>query len=244
MDFHHIGQKYISLCSRFHIDLKILCTNSSKEPKFRVSDESSQVLLTMNTARISSEQYEGCLAYAVAGVLLPRLVLQTERLILRRFRSEDAKDCLDFLSDQEGAYMDCSQAFSSMDGKFQELMDLFVEQESRYAVVLRETERVIGTVHIFPEDTKAVWAMEIGYSISPAHRRKGYATEALSALLDLVQGDLMVDMVLAGILPENHISKGLLKKLGFAEEGLRHKAAWHEGLNCPVDLVYYYRDRE
>ena len=54
----------------------------------------------------------------------------------------------------------------------------------------------------------------------------------------------MLDMVTAGILPENTASHGLLEKLGFRSEGIRHKAVWHEGLDKPVDLQYYYRDRE
>ena len=56
--------------------------------------------------------------------------------------------------------------------------------------------------------------------------------------------EVMLDMVTAGILPENTASHGLLEKLGFRSEGIRHKAVWHEGLDKPVDLQYYYRDRE
>ena len=50
-------------------------------------------------------------------------------------------------------------------------------------------------------------------------------------------------MVVAGVLPENIPSIKLLEKLGFCKEGIRHKALWHEGLDKPVDLVYYYLDR-
>ncbi len=28
------------------------------------------------------------------------------------------------------------------------------------------------------------------------------------------------------------------------EEGIRHHAAWHEKLDRPADLLYFYRDRE
>ena len=54
----------------------------------------------------------------------------------------------------------------------------------------------------------------------------------------------MLDMVSAGVFRENTASHGILVKLGFRSEGIRHKAVWHEGLNKPVDLQYYYRDRE
>jgi len=243
MEHSAVDQKYIKLCSRYHIVLSILHTGSAQEPKHSMKTTQDAVQLTVNTARIRPEQYESQLAYLVSGILLPRLVLQTERLLLRRFQPDDAEDCFAFLSHQPSAHMDCSRAFSSMDGEYQELMALFMERQTQYAVVLKETGRVIGTVHIFPDDTRAVWAMEIGYSISPAHRRKGYATEALSALLELLQKDLLLDMLVAGILPDNHISARLLEKLSFQKEGLRHNAIWHEGLDHPVDLIYYYRDR-
>ena len=110
-------------------------------------------------------------------------------------------------------------------------------------VTLKENGEVIGTVNVFADDSRAVDTMEIGYSIAHAHQRKGYAYEALSALIDLLQKDLCLDMITAGILPENIASEKLLSKLGFQKEGMRHKAVWHEGLNKPVDLLYYYRDR-
>lgn len=111
-------------------------------------------------------------------------------------------------------------------------------------IILKENGQVIGTVNLFPDDSRAVEAMEIGYSIARAYQRNGYAFEALSALLHLLQDDLYLEMVTAGVLPENIASMNLLAKLGFCKEGLRHKAVWHEGLDRPVDLLYFYRDRK
>lgn len=110
-------------------------------------------------------------------------------------------------------------------------------------VVLRETGKVIGTVHLFPDDSRAVETMEIGYTIDAAYQRRGYALEAISALLELLQKQLRLELVTAGILPENAASEGLLRKLGFQREGLRRKAIWHEAMDRPLDLIYYYRDR-
>ena len=73
--------------------------------------------------------------------------------------------------------------------------------------------------------------------------KKGYAYEALSALINLLQNELKLDLIVAGVLEDNMKSMKLLDKLGFHKEGLRRKAIWHEGLDKPMDLVYYYRDR-
>jgi len=96
---------------------------------------------------------------------------------------------------------------------------------------------------LFSDDSRAVSSKEIGYAISPKHQRNGFAFEAISAMVNLLQKDLLVDMVVAGVLPENIPSIKLLEKLGFSREGIRHKALWHESLDKPVDLQYYYLDR-
>lgn len=173
----------------------------------------------------------------------PRLRLETDRLLLRRFQPQDADACFALLSHAEDAHMDCARAFDAMDAEFHARLDLLAQRETQYMVVLKDSGEVVGTVQLFGDDSRAVSAMEIGYAVTHCHQRKGYAFEALSALLALLQDDLYLDMVTAGILPENTASEKLLLKLGFQREGLRHKAAWHEGLGHPVDLIYFYRDR-
>lgn len=85
--------------------------------------------------------------------------------------------------------------------------------------------------------------MEIGYGIAPGYKRRGYAYEALSALLRCLLYDLHLDMVVAGAFPDNTPSLELLRKLGFRCEGRRHKAFWNE-LRGPMDLACFYLERE
>ena len=232
-----------ALAGSFGIVLTINTIFDEEQPKHQTSEENGKYTITLNTASISKEEYEGYAGYFVRKLLLPQLKLETERLLLRRYDSKDAEQCFAFLSNEQDAYMDCSKAFHEMGTEYQELMDLFAQRETQYMIVLKGSDEVIGTVNVFADDSRAVDAMEIGYSIAHTHQRKGYAYEALSALLGLLQDELRLEMVTAGILPENTASEKLLQKLGFQREGLRHKAAWHEGLNRPVDLIYYYRDR-
>jgi len=64
----------------------------------------------------------------------------------------------------------------------------------------------------------------------------------LSALLHYLLYDLNLDMVVAGIIPDNIPSIGLIEKLGFQYEGLKHKAFWNS-MRGPVDLKYYYLEK-
>ena len=239
-----INKKYEMLSADCHARIGIINTDDPEAPKCRTTEECDRTVLKINCAHIPEDRYESFLAYYVSKCLLPKLVLSTERLVLRRFRIEDSADCFSFLSDAEGAYMDCSRSFASMNEDFADLMESFLQQQKRYMITLKETGKVIGTVNIFEDNSRAVEAMEIGYAVSPQYQRKGYAFEVLSALLKLLQADLKYDLVIAGVLPENEKSIGLLSKLGFEKEGIRRKAIWHEGLNRPVDLVYYFRDKE
>lgn len=80
------------------------------------------------------------------------------------------------------------------------------------------------------------------YRIYPGYRRKGYAYEAVSALLSLVQEELHLDLILAGVIKENKPSIALLKKLGFQREGFMRKGFW-SAKQGPVDIERFYRDR-
>ena len=237
------NERLESLCSRNGVYLKIHMTDDPDAPGVQAGEENGVHTITLNTAKISAEEYDAYAGYHVGTILLPKLLLKTERLVLRRYREEDAEACFAFLSNEQDAYMDCCRAFTTMDEDYYERVKLIGERETQYMITLKDSGEVIGTVNVFADDARAVDAKEIGYGIAPAHQRMGYAYEALSALLDLMQKELCLEMVTAGILPENIASERLLVKLGFHKEGLRHKAVWHEGLDKPVDLVYYYRDR-
>lgn len=236
------NRHFEELCQRFALELEVQTVADPDAPRRTLDESDEKYRLTINSAKISVAEYPDELGYQIRKILLPRLRLETERLVLRRYQPEDAGDCFGFMSDEHSAYMDCCRAFHEMDDEYQAFMQGFQEQ-LRYMVVLKQTGKVIGMVHLFPDDSRAVETMEIGYTIDAAYQRRGYALEAINALLELLQKQLRLELVTAGILPENAASEGLLRKLGFRQEGLRRKAIWHEALERPVDLIYYYRDR-
>ena len=66
-----------------------------------------------------------------------------------------------------------------------------------------------------PEDG----AVEVGYSILSQFRRRGYATEAVGALIELAFAHEEVDLVAAQTLPDLPASIGVLAKTGFVLTG-------------------------
>lgn len=61
--------------------------------------------------------------------------------------------------------------------------------------------------------------VEVGYSVIAAHRRAGYASEAVRALADWAFGTGLVARVIAHTYPHLVASIGVLEKLGFVFDG-------------------------
>jgi RimJ/RimL family protein N-acetyltransferase len=88
-----------------------------------------------------------------------------------------------------------------------------------------------GGFHGPPDDEGIV---EVAYSVDPGHRRQGYATAILAALLQRAQDDPAVRSVRASIRPDNTGSLATVAKFGFfkvgeqwdPEDGLENVYLW------------------
>lgn len=170
---------------------------------------------------------------------LRALTMTTPRLHIRHVRMEDANaDYFALLSDEHGCLMDGYEPLRAMDETFFERMGFICRDEGRYAVVHRETDRVIGEVGLRAMDDRAVPYFMLDYKIHPDFRRQGYGREAVSALLDACFGVLGAALVVAAILPQNEPSLRLIRRLGFAQEGLRRMSCAHERFG-PTDELFF-----
>jgi ribosomal-protein-alanine N-acetyltransferase len=90
------------------------------------------------------------------------------------------------------------------------------------AIVLRDEARMIGHIGFHgPPGTNArrdAKAVEVGYTVFPAHRRQGYATEAVRALLAWAEEE-GTRRFIASVAPDNEPSLRLVRRLGFEEIG-------------------------
>jgi [ribosomal protein S5]-alanine N-acetyltransferase len=64
--------------------------------------------------------------------------------------------------------------------------------------------------------------IEFGYMVVSEHRRRGYAEEAVRALLAWATADYQITRFRAGISPHNIASLNLIRKLGFVQVGTYH----------------------
>ncbi|MBQ2952521.1 MAG: GNAT family N-acetyltransferase [Clostridia bacterium] len=169
--------------------------------------------------------------------------METERLILRAFRPEDADDLYACLSREPVVRYEPYEPFTRQQA---------AEEAARragdpafIAVVLKEIGRVIGNVWFAPGEWDA-W--ELGYVFHDACWGRGYAAEACRAVLEDGFVHRGVRRVVAMCNPENAASWRLLERLGFIREGhLRRNVFFRRdesGAPCWQDTFVYGLLRE
>lgn len=176
---------------------------------------------------------------------LRALTLETPRLTIRHVRMEDANaDYFAMLSDEHGCLMDGYEPLAAMDETFFERMTFICRDTARYAVVHRESGRVIGEVGLRPMDDRGVPYALLDYKIHPSFRRRGYGREAVSALLDACFQQLGMPLIAAAIFPQNEASLRLIGRLGFTCEGLRRMSCAHDRFGPMDEMIFSLTSEE
>jgi len=158
--------------------------------------------------------------------------LETERLLLRRLRESDIAPFLAYRNDPEVArYQDwegCTKAEArGMIPAHERGEPFFPGEWFQFAVELKETEVLVGDLGFrISEDGMQG---KVGYTLAREHWGKGYATEAVSRLLDHAFGALSLHRVCAVVDQENAPSAAVLERLGLRREGAFVENAWFKG---------------
>ena len=150
------------------------------------------------------------------------MFLETERLILRRFREADFDDFCDFAMDDEMSRMMGRDRIQTRADARLAFTWLKNREERGYALELKSTGRVIGnlTVSQVPRFDEAVRRLEgfegrsLSFAISRHFRRQGLMEEAVRAAIAALYGEGM-DYIQCGCFDFNTASKALQEKLGF-----------------------------
>lgn len=110
------------------------------------------------------------------------------------------------------------------------------EKNYTWVIEHREDEKVIGTISIVDTDYSGK-IFTVGYTLSKYYWHKGYATEALTELVNYIFKELCAERIQAKVMLENEASCRLLERVGFKKEGVLKKGAFCR-TNC-VDVYIY-----
>lgn len=150
-----------------------------------------------------------------------RLSLQTNRLTLRRPEETDAEAIFAIHGDLDVARtsgslphpstLECARGWIA-------IARAQTHARRRYTFVMDEPrDGVVGEISVFKRKPENDW--EVGYSVAKAFRRRGFAREALTAVLDWTLNDLLTPRMIAGYFEDNHASGRLLADAGFTPTG-------------------------
>lgn len=150
------------------------------------------------------------------------MYLETERLILRRMTAEDFEDFYEYAPDPERCRMMGTYPLHSRKEALEAFQWLLFNEKRFYAIVLREENKVIGDIEVqnYPEEAvrpelAGKTGRVLSFCVSRAYQRRGYAAEALRALIGYLFESRGVDYIVSGYFDFNGPSAALHRKLGF-----------------------------
>jgi len=147
------------------------------------------------------------------------IFIETARLILRNVAAKDADNMYDYRNNeicaryQRGQTKDYDGIVALVERRKNDVMS--VDAPFMVAVALKETDEMVGEVVVMPKDG----TISLGYTFSYKHHRKGYAFEALTALINMLHKQYPKWDFISFTEPENEPSMALLKKLGYKDMG-------------------------
>lgn len=139
--------------------------------------------------------------------------IETERLVLRRFDPADHEPLKALLADKEGSEFSAyDQFFPFDDDSVRRALEYFAATGDFLAVELAAEKALIGYIAIPGGETR-----NLGFCFHSTYRRRGYAFEACSAVIERLFAECGTDKFETGTAKANAQAVRLLEKLGFAK---------------------------
>jgi RimJ/RimL family protein N-acetyltransferase len=161
------------------------------------------------------------------------LPCETPRLLLRRFMEADVQPFLDYRNDPVVARYQGWESCSAVEAT--EFIRHHQSQQAgvpghwlQIAVALRATNALLGDC-AFKVQTDDSRQATIGVTLACQNQKQGFATEALSCLLEVLFERVKLRRVIADVDVENPESCRLLERLGLKREGPMRQTLWFKG---------------
>jgi RimJ/RimL family protein N-acetyltransferase len=167
--------------------------------------------------------------------------IRTERLLIRPFRSEDVAGLVRRRNDPEVArFQDWELPFTEERAAqiVSELVEMDGPVNGEWWMAIVEdgtTGEVLGDLAVHLSENGRI--AEVGYTFHSEHWGKGYAMEALTALVDHLFVELDVTRAFGMLHPDNPASAMVLERCGFLFEGHTKLSYWLGEENSD-DLIY------
>ena len=148
--------------------------------------------------------------------------METERVILRPWRENDAETLFKYASDPQVGPRAGWPPHKSVEESLQIIRTVF-NTEGMWAVELKETGEPIGCVGYLPASHSNLAIgenqVEVGYWIARPYWGRGICTEALRRVIDHCFREKGFSVLWGDYFPENPASGRVMEKCGFEDTG-------------------------
>lgn len=141
--------------------------------------------------------------------------LETDRLILRNWQLSDASDLFTYASLPSVGPNAGWAPHKNVDESIAVIRH-FMEQNDTWAVVLKNENKVIGSVGLHKRmDITGKFVTELGYVLSTPYEGNGYMTEAVRRIIAYAFDELKTPLIKVYHFIDNHKSERVIEKCGF-----------------------------
>ena len=163
--------------------------------------------------------------------------LETERLVLRMYTEDDAEGLYAYAGNPNVGPHAGWKPHESPGESLQIIRELFLPAES-WAIRLKGSDRIIGTIGLEPDRHRDENSREIGYSLAEDMWGRGIMTEACREVLRFAFRELGLAIVGICTAPDNRRSQGVIRNCGFRYEGTIRRAYRTYTGECRDSLCY------
>ncbi len=176
---------------------------------------------------------------------MPRMNIETERLILRPIRMRDARDLYAYAKQEEVARFVLWNPHTSVSDSRRFIRSCIRQYHAgmpgTFAIEHRQDGHMIGTIGFVAYSGEHRCA-EIGYSLNPKYWNNGYMTESLKALIRYSFDTLHLHRIEACHDIRNPASGQVMKNSGMHPEGTLRDRYFNKGSYCTVDIYAILKD--
>ena len=152
--------------------------------------------------------------------------IETKRLFLREWQESDAQDHYNICRDMELQLSGIS-TYNNVEESLNTIR-IWKNKDEMKAIISKEDNCLIGFICLGDMNRYPQYK-ELEYAISNKYRNKGYATEALTSMLDFTFNELDILVVAAWVRSFNIKCVRVLEKCSFTHEGTLRRHARDRG---------------
>ena len=167
--------------------------------------------------------------------------METTRLLLRNFRSDDAESLREMIIQKESSqYAVYDYEWPTSEDKINGILAWFASEDHYMAVCLKETGKLIGYICLNSGEDKESKVFDLGYCFNSDYHGQGYAGEACRAVIDYAFSDLEAESLTCGTAAENGPSCRLIDRLGFKKVGEERMSFRKTPEGKPIEFTGYW----